>query len=996
DWQGASLQDANSLSENPYFYKLAWPADDGYIYDLHLISHWFYTSRSIDRGYSGGDIPSSDYDAEGRWDDPAVVNEGGGPYNYWDIGADEYVDTDLDTLPDYWEYRYFGSLEWSALDDPDHDGYAGIDFVNIEEYYYYTDPNNPDTDFDTFTDGEEIDYGTDPLDPDTDNDGLLDGREIYYYINRPYSPKTCDPLDPDTDDDSFHANFNDGSEVYYWDNESWASWSDDIDYGGGDGLVNLLDPDADGDGCPDGWEVYYALDPADYGQFNLDNGGVGDPDGDRLSNYEEYYFGTDPTNPGDPLTMYVDLNAAGADDGTSWSDAWTTIAQAAAWADATDLPVRILVAPGTYYENQIELTRSGIALLGDNPGLPPILDGGGGGGRGFNIEGGGICRIGSFEIRNCVYSQHGGAFRISSSSPYLTGLVIHDNATTGVSRGGAMYILGTDSRPLISGCTIVKNSGYGSYGGIYISDGSPRIYDCILWGNGDDIGPSSITPGQLLSILFGCNIEDGDLDGFNGNISSEPGFRHYYSNHLHLASFYGETNPCINSGNSWKAMLLDFEGEGRWNYLSMPETGSGIEGYYYCDIGADEYLDVDYNTLADWWEIEWFSATGQDPDLDVEPDGLTNYQEYYYLTDPTNPDTDFDGLTDSDEVTYWDAVHDVDWPANPNNPQRWDSDDNGDLLVNILDWDSDWDRLSDGAEVYYYGTDPAAVDTDGDGIEDGDEVDFWNDAHNTAFPDGAVTDWSYDWDGDGIPNLLDPDSDADDIPDGWEWGNLFDPADDGYYYLVNGSAGDPDDDRIYNLVEYLFGTDPRDPASPPVVVVDDDGTVGVDCDYNTIRAALADNVGPLSILVRAGFYAETSIAMKQDIALLGEYAADTVIDASGGRGIIFSGISAALLDGFTITNAEIDGTSGAAILCLNSSPYISNCVIAGNLATGGVGAALYAGNGSAPRMVGCTIADNGGGAAVYLDSPEPGTLLSNDILWDNDDDLFGTQTDMVR
>ena len=54
-------------------------------------------------------------------------------------------------------------------------------------------------------------------------------------------------------------------------------------------MLNLLpsDPDSDNDGLPDGWEWKYGLDPLSSAN---DDGAVGDPDGDGMSNLQEYTY----------------------------------------------------------------------------------------------------------------------------------------------------------------------------------------------------------------------------------------------------------------------------------------------------------------------------------------------------------------------------------------------------------------------------------------------------------------------------------------------------------------------------------------------------------------------------------------------------------------------------------------------------------------------------------------------------------------------------------
>lgn len=143
-----------------------------------------------------------------------------------------------------------------------------------------------------------------------------------------------------------------------------------------------------------------------------------------------------------------------------------------------------------------------------------------------------------------------------------------------------------------------------------------------------------------------------------------------------------------------------------WSSPSTPERFIPEDQLY-----ARPQMDPSGSGLPVIWEKIYFGHTGVDPNADPDHDGLSNLQEYQYHTNPTNSDTDGDGLPDA-----WEIANGLD-PQYPNDAGM-DYDNSG--LSNLQDYemglnpqnvDANDDGLPDWFEEEYLGTGPSLVCT---------------------------------------------------------------------------------------------------------------------------------------------------------------------------------------------------------------------------------------------------------------------------------------------
>jgi outer membrane protein OmpA-like peptidoglycan-associated protein len=289
--------------------------------------------------------------------------------------------------------------------------------------------------------------------------------------------------------------------------------------------------------------------------------------------------------------------------------------------------------------------------------------------------------------------------------------------------------------------------------------------------------------------------------------------------------------------------VLNFEPENQAD-VALPYNGQGAYDktrvYFPVGLGLEFYATEDlvinfkgqlHLTGTDW--LDDLSEEGTSSDvfalfgaglsyyifgaLDCDKDGLTDTEEKRIGTDPCNPDSDSDQLTDFDEV----RVHGTD-------PLKADTDDDGlgdyaelrEYTTDPRNADSDADGLRDGEEVNARRTDPKKADTDGDGLTDGDEVT----RHNTE-PTKPDTDGDGLTDGDEIKvhstNPIAADTDSDQLGDGVEINTI----------KSNPKAPDTDNDGLRDGDEVNKSkTDPNDPDTDNDKLTDGEEVVRVKTD----------------------------------------------------------------------------------------------------------------------------------------------------------------------
>jgi parallel beta-helix repeat protein len=192
------------------------------------------------------------------------------------------------------------------------------------------------------------------------------------------------------------------------------------------------------------------------------------------------------------------------------------------------------------------------------------------------------------------------------------------------------------------------------------------------------------------NLLNGFEIVDSEYNSFirnNASNNSESGFHLNSANHN---SFF-ET---IAKNNSYGIYL---ENSSFNSFNQILEIKDNIIANFY--INGSDNIFYDNSTI------------------DGDFDDLFDWEEEIFETDPTNPDTDNDGLTDGEEIHEYQTNPLSNDTDSDGLPDGWEVQYNLDPLLNDTMEDPDNDNLTN-LEEYLLGTNPQKVDTDNDGIPD--------------------------------------------------------------------------------------------------------------------------------------------------------------------------------------------------------------------------------------------------------------------------------------
>jgi len=622
------------------------------------------------------------------------------------------TDADDDGIPDYVEDSYpEGAPDGTYQSDSE-----------------YSDWCDADTDRDRVLDGTEdwnfnsmLDIGeTFPNDPDTDNDGLLDGgasESTWILSGKGHDYTTAVGSEQYYSITGNLNQINDSGTFY----NPWITSGNTVTFKGElDVDSDPNDPDTDDDGLDDGVEVFvYGTKPD-----------KADTDGDTLTDYEEVKeLGTDPLVP-------------------DWPD--------------------LLVKSVTVYPDPPDVESSGYSNDGviivdvENSGTVEAS------GK-ILIKATSNSRTQKLSIESLGVGQQKTVqfyFRYVSNEDYQNNLNGFPNLL--VFKPGKYDLdINIETKNPPTGYSKITEIGYSN--NEYEQELTIKGADpyCIL---STKRCIPMITPGQDINFSFYGNDVDGEIvkyeidftnDGIWDYTSTQAGsINHTYTETSYIGNIEADFVAVLRVTDDDNKTATDTKNISVLPSLTDDSDGDGLTNQEEIDLGTNLYdADYDHDNLNDYQEIKVYytdpfkadtDSDGMRDDREILVSGFFGLNPFYDADEDGLPiildaDSDNDGLKDGTELKFSrpDESESVETQVTKvenwhgTNPYYWDTDYDGIPDANESGLfirgvygrphfgyspckaDTDQDGLSDFDEIYLYDTEVDNVDTDGDGLEDG-------------------------------------------------------------------------------------------------------------------------------------------------------------------------------------------------------------------------------------------------------------------------------------